>query len=164
MDAPTLTVKEHLQYLAPPYSNSLTNLPISGLLLQQTHYIQEHHLMMYQVLLNQHLYLWSVLQSFVSFFFELPVRQNEVKGDCFFFLRYTCLFCTSCDGLLRNLGFKNSVDTAMDLYKDVRFLMCFQRFLVYRGFGWGGERGFIQGTYMFSRRVIVLSLLEKTQR
>ena len=61
------------------------------------------------------------------------------------------MLCISSDGLMENLGFKNSVDTAVDLiYKDVKFFMYYQRFLAYGGFGWEG-RGFIQGNYICFR-------------
>ena len=38
------------------------------------------------------------------------------------------MLCTSCNGLLENLGSKNSVDTELDLCKDVKFLCIIRGF------------------------------------
>ena len=57
-----------------------SNLPISDLLPQQPHYIKEHRLKMYQVLLNHwHLNLMTVLKSLISFFFDLSIK---IKIKC----------------------------------------------------------------------------------
>ena len=57
-----------------------SNLPISVLLPQQPHYIKEHRLKMYQVLLNHcHLNLMTVLKSLISFFFDLSIK---IKIKC----------------------------------------------------------------------------------
>lgn len=57
-----------------------SNLPISDLLPQQPHYIKEHRLKMYQVLLNHwYLNLMTVLKSLISFFFDLSIK---IKIKC----------------------------------------------------------------------------------